>query len=211
MNFVKHSNLEGKHALLSPSKWNWLNDDEESLMKRIRSSYSQEVGTILHASAAKRIKYGFKLSKSDKKNIILELLDSGIPESVVNTLDIDFIFTNLQTYVNDCIGFKMTPEVVLYYSDYFFGTTDCIRFSEKENFLRIHDLKTGTLPAHMEQLFIYAALFCLEYRKKPYEFNTELRIYQNNEIIFHHPEPEEIVPVIDKIVTFDNFLRRINK
>jgi len=59
----------------------------------------------------------------------------------------------------------MTPEQVLYYSGNCFGTADSIAF--KNNLLRIHDLKTGAVPAHMEQLFIYDALFCLEYRIHP--------------------------------------------
>ena len=50
---------------------------------------------------------------------------------------------------------KMTPEQILYYSDNCFGTADAILF--RNNFLRIHDLKTGKIPAHMEQLEIYAS------------------------------------------------------
>ena len=82
----------------------------------------------------------------------------------------------LNMYVNDAIGFKMTPEQILYYSDNCFGTADAILF--RNNFLRIHDLKTGKIPAHMEQLEIYAALFCLEYKVKPADIEMELRIYQ---------------------------------
>jgi hypothetical protein len=58
----------------------------------------------------------------------------------------------------------------------------------------------------MEQLLIYAALFCLEYRKKPSEFDTELRIYQNNKIIFHNPGPDEIESIMDIIVTQDKII-----
>ena len=118
---------------------------------------------------------------------------------------------NLMTYVNDGIGFKMEPEVVLRYSNNFFGTTDAIRYFENERFLRIHDYKSGVTPAHMEQLMIYAALFCLEYRKKPFEINTELRIYQNNEIFYHNPEADELLPIMDKIVTFDKWITKANE
>ena len=209
MNFNKHSNLEGKHALLGASKWQWVNDDEEGLVKRLRSSYAQEIGTILHAVAAKRIKHGFKLSKADKKTVLLELLDQGIPGVVVDTLDFDAMYVNLMTYVNDCVGFKMSPEVLLYFSDYCFGTTDAIKYSEHEHFLRIHDYKSGIIPAHMEQLMIYAALFCLEYRFKPYEIETELRIYQGGEVLYHNPTADEILPIMDKITTFDKFLKSV--
>lgn len=39
--------------------------------------------------------------------------------------------------------------------------------------LRIHDLKTGISPVHMDQLLIYAALFCLEYKIKPGSIDTD--------------------------------------
>lgn len=211
MNFVKHSNWEGKHAILSPSKWQWLNDDEESLLKRIVASYAPTVGTIVHEYACERIEFEQKLQKHNKKDIIFELLRNKVPKFVVNELDMDLIFQNLYNYVNDCIGFRMKPEIQMGLSDYAFGQTDCIKFSEKENLLRIFDLKTGKLPVHIEQLLVYVAYFCLEYRMKPYEFNTELRFYQNNEIIFHNPTPEEIVPIMDKIVSHNNYITRLYK
>lgn len=105
----------------------------------------------------------------------------------------------LNMYVNDAIGFKMRPEQVLYYSPYCFGTADSISF--RHNFLRIHDLKTGKGPTHMEQLKVYASIFCLEYDVDIRDIDVELRIYQNDEIRIHKPEIDEIVPIIDKIVT----------
>lgn len=211
MTLNKHFDLEGKHAMLSASSWRWINDDIESLTKRICSQYSQLMGTLLHEIAYKHIKYRMKMNRYDKKNVMLELLSKGIPGLVIDTLDFDVIFDNLMTYINDAIGFKMEPEVVLRYSNNFFGTTDAINFNEKERFLRIHDYKSGVLPAHMEQLMIYAALFCLEYRIKPGEIDTELRIYQNNEIVFHNPGADEIAPICDKIVTFDNFITKMKE
>jgi hypothetical protein len=115
----------------------------------------------------------------------------------------------LNMYVNDAIGFKMTPEQVLYYSDNCFGTADTICF--RGNTLRIHDLKTGTIPGHIEQLMVYAALFCLEYKMRPSEMQTELRIYQADEILYHNPTVDELVPIIDKIITFDKILNRIKE
>lgn len=209
MIFNRHSDLEGKHAILSASSWRWLNDDIDSLQRRITSQYSTTIGTILHNIARKHIKYRIKLNKYDKKNVMLELLDNGVPGMVIDSLDFDLIFENLMNYVNDAIGFKMTPEVVLYYSRNFFGTADAIRYDETLRFLRIHDYKSGLLQAHMEQLIIYAALFCLEYRIKPFEIETtELRIYQKNEVLFHNPEPEEIMQACNKIIEFDKFLKQ---
>ena len=61
----------------------------------------------------------------------------------------------------------------------------------------------------MEQLEIYAALFCLEYNKKPGDIDMELRIYQNNEIVIHHPTAEDILPIMDKIMTFDKIIEKL--
>ena len=137
-------------------------------------------GTELHDFAATCIQLGQKLPKSRK---------------------------TLNMYVNDAIGYRMTPEQVLYYSDNCFGTTDAICF--RNDFLRIHDLKTGATPAHMEQLYIYAALFCLEYKIKPSEIGMETRIYQSDDIWVEHPTPEVIVPIIDKIITFDKVITKL--
>ena len=115
----------------------------------------------------------------------------------------------LNMYVNDAIGFRMIPEQILYYSENCFGTADSISF--RRNILRIHDYKSGVITAHMEQLQIYAALFCLEYKVKPADINIELRLYQNDEIIIDNPDQEIIVPIMDKIITFDKIINRIKE
>ena len=180
MNFNKHYSLEGKHAFLGASKFHWINYDEEKLTERFLTQQAAAKGTILHDFAAQCIKLGQKLPKSQK---------------------------TLNMYVNDAIGFKMEPEQVLYYSDNCFGTADAIIF--RNNLLRIHDLKTGITKAHMEQLEIYAALFCLEYNKRPGDIDMELRIYQNNEILIHQPEADDILPIMDKIMSFDKLIEKL--
>ena len=90
-------------------------------------------------------------------------------------------------------------------TEYCFGCADAISF--KHNFLRIHDLKTGKGPTHMEQLEIYASLFCLEYDVDVSDIEIELRIYQNNEVRIHKPEITDIVPIMDKIVTSDRLIK----
>ena len=209
MNFNRHFAQEGKHAILSASSWRWINDDKDSLVKRITSSYAQSIGTILHTLAYRHIKYRIKMNKYDKKNVMLELLSNGIPGIVIDSIDFDRMFENLMAYVNDGVGFKLSPEVVLYYSDNFFGTADAIGFNENDRILRIHDYKSGVIPAHIEQLEIYAALFCLEYRFKPHEIDTHLQIYQGADVLYHNPEPGEIKEIIDKIVEYDKFLNQI--
>lgn len=207
MNFRRHSELEGKHAILSASSWRWVNDDIESLTKRICSQYLSTIGTILHDIARKHIKHRIKLNKYDKKNVMLELADQGVPAMVIDTINFDSMYENFMNYVNDGVAFKMTPEVVLRFSNNFFGTADAIKYDEDSRFLRIHDYKSGTTPVHIEQLLIYAALFCLEYAIKPTSLSgCELRIYQVPEPIVYEPTAEEITQIIEKIITFDNFM-----
>lgn len=119
------------------------------------------------------------------------------------------IIKTLNMYVNDAIGYKMTPEQILYYSPNCFGTADAISF--RNNMLRIHDLKTGEATTHMEQLMVYAALFCLEYHVKPSEIEMELRIYQYDQVLFHNPTVADILPIMDKIVTFDKVINKIKE
>jgi hypothetical protein len=110
-------------------------------------------------------------------------------------------------YVNDAIGFKMTTEQPLIYSENCFGTTDAIAF--KNNFLRIHDLKTGSIPSSIHQLEIYSALFCLEYSVKPTSIDIELRLYQSDEVIVHKPSAEDIIYIMDKIIVFDKKIEKM--
>ena len=205
MPYNDHSILRDKHAPLSPSSYHWLNYDKEKLLSRYVNSYAQTIGTALHELAAQHIKYRMKIGKNNeaKKHILFFLLQSGIPRNVI---DIDYVFENFVTYVNDAIGFRLEPEIILYYSDYCFGTTDAITPLEivrKTNKLHIHDYKSGVTAAHMEQLMIYNALFCIEYGFKPEELDTELRIYQNNQIIVHQPESTDIREIMGKIIDND--------
>lgn len=89
----------------------------------------------------------------------------------------------------------------------FSGTADAISF--RNNFLRIHDLKTGTRPVHIEQLEIYAVLFCLEYKVKPADIKIELRVYQNDEILVHEPEADEIIVIMNKIIHLNKILEDV--
>ena len=58
----------------------------------------------------------------------------------------------------------------------------------------------------MEQLMIYAAIFCLEYDVDASDIEIELRIYQNNKVRVCNPDVTEIVPIMDKIVTSSKLL-----
>lgn len=182
MKFNQHYNLEGCHAFLGASKYHWINYDEEKLDEAFRRYRASQLGTRLHDLAREHIELGIKMPKSKK---------------------------TLNMYINDAIGYKMTPEQLLYFSDNCFGTADAIAF--KNNLLRIHDLKTGEIPAHMEQLEVYAALFCLEYKMNPAKIDMELRIYQSDEITVFNPTVEDIAPIIDKIISFDKRIEQLKE
>lgn len=211
VDYSKQKEQEQKHALLSPSKsHSWKDYDNESLLRMIKSNYAAEIGTIIHAYAADRITHGFKLAKSEKKEIIFELLRAKIPPMAVDMLDANFIFENLMNYVNDAIGFQMEPEVEVRYSEWCFGTADALKFYEKNKLLRVHDLKTGVLPAHMEQLVTYASLYCLQHRIKVVDIEVECRLYQAGEIIQYFPTSAEVLEMMNIIIEKSNFVERIN-
>ena len=179
MIFAKHSILEGTHAPFCASQPSWLRYSDEKAIDVYTNKKAAERGTLLHAWAKETIDLGIKQPRSKK---------------------------TIYSYVNDAIGFGMSTEVVLFYSPRFFGTADAISFNN--NFLRIHDLKTGVTPVHMEQLEIYAALFCLEYKVKPGDIDFELRIYQNDSVVVHNPTAEDILPIMDKIMHLDKLLEK---
>ncbi len=182
MNFNKHSNMEGQHAFLGASKYHWINYDENKVAESYNRFLATQKGTRIHEFAAQCIRLGQKLPRSHK---------------------------TLNSYVNDAIGYKMIPEQILFYSDNCFGTADAIAF--RNGLLRIHDLKTGVIPAHMEQLEVYAALFCLEYKIKPVDIEIELRLYQSDDILIGNPTVSDIAPIMDKIITFDRIINKIRE
>lgn len=181
MIFNKHSDLNGLHAVLGASKYHWINYSEEKMIDSYSKQLAAQKGVELHEFAKRCIELGIKLRQNRH---------------------------TLNMYVNDAIGFKMNPEQVLYYSPNCFGTADAICY--RNDILRIHDYKSGESPASMNQLKIYNALFCLEYRIEPYKINkTELRIYQSNDILVESPDPDEIRSIMDKIILFDTIIEDV--
>jgi hypothetical protein len=159
-----------------------LNYNFQKLEARYHTVMAARRGSDLHDLAREAIRLGVKLSRSNQA---------------------------LSTYVNDAIGYKMSCEQILYYSDNCFGTADTISF--RRNKLRIHDLKTGIIQASEKQLEIYAALFCLEYMIDPFEIEVELRIYQRDEIRIFEPPPELTASIMDIIVEFDKQIETIKE
>lgn len=186
--FRPHKELEGQHAFLSASKYAWLRYDDEKLAETFANSMNARLGSELHDLAHNMIRLGVKAQRSTK---------------------------TFNRYVNDCIGYRMSTERVLFYSQYVFGTADAITFipAPKDSgfkfILRIFDLKNGVSPAKMDQLLIYAAIFFLEYKIRPSETEVQLRIYQNDAIEEYYPELDIILEVMDKIVASDKLLNQI--
>lgn len=182
MNFNTHSEIKGQHAFLGASKYHWVNYDLEKLTKAYFKYLAVQKGTELHEFASRAIELGIRLPETKQ---------------------------TLNMYVNDAIGYKMTAEQPLFYSYNCFGTADAICF--RDGILRIHDFKSGETPCSMQQLMIYAALFCLEYRVNPNSIEIELRIYQNNEVEYLLPEKEDVLYVMDKIVMGDKRIEEIKQ
>lgn len=180
MNSNFNSKIIGKHAFLSPSNYHWLDYDEEKLRRVYYQKQQAALGDSFHEYAQRAITLRVKQA------------DNG---------------TTLSMYINDAIGFRMNPEVPLYYSDDCFGTADACGFREERwpdgifYTLRISDLKTGVTPADMKQVKIYVGLFCLQYKMKPEELRIVMRIYQNDTIIEELGDSADILMIIDRIKT----------
>jgi len=182
MQWLQHSNLVGKHAILSASKYHWIRYSDSKIADAYKKFRDIQEGTELHELASMCIKKCVRLD--------------DIPKT-------------LNMFVNDAIGFHMQSEQILVYSENCFGTTDAICF--RNNVLRIHDLKTGEVKAHMDQLLIYSALFCLEYKQKPAEIQIILRIYQNDEIVELEPDADDVTHIMDRIVKADKIISALRE
>lgn len=139
-------------------------------------------GTEIHAVASELIRLGIRLPATKK---------------------------TLNAYVNDAIGFKMKPEQLLFATPHCFGTADAAGFKDKEKLLRIFDLKTGDIPAKVDQLLVYGAIFCIEYDFRPFEIQYDFRIYQSDEVAMYDVDPDEIAHIMDRIITFSNRIDKI--
>lgn len=177
-----------EHSFLGGSRYAWINYSEDKFrdaywkyLKREKLTgnsgfIAMYEGTILHEYADDCIK---RMIKIDDDSVI------GL-------------------YVNDAIDLKMRSEQMLFYSRKSFGTCDAISFDN--GLLRIHDLKTGMSKASFHQLEIYAAYFCLNYDIAPKEIKMVFRIYQFDRYFEEESDLTKIIPIMDKIITFDRIM-----
>ena len=183
MRSSRYSHLAGQHATLSASQGAWTNYDVEQLEVRYKSKLAAQRGTELHEFAAQCIRLKQKL------------------EDLPLTMNM---------YVNDAIGYRMTPEYVLFVHPDAFGTADAI--DDRDEFLRIHDLKTGLKETTVRQLEIYAAYYCLEQKKDPMKLEgMEFRIYQNDDIATYEGDPLTVRNIMETTKTFIPIIERMRK
>ena len=175
MNWKDYSHIKSSHAFLSPSNYHWLNYTEDKLLQTYSNKKNVARGTKLHAIAAELIRFALRMP---------------------NTA------SSFNSFVNDAIGLKMEAEQLVFYTLNCYGTTDAISYHK--GVLRVHDLKTGATPGSMNQLLIYAALFCLDYTVEPKEIH--LRIYQNGEVTVFNPSYPDIQDVMSIIVEADTII-----
>lgn len=191
MRWLQHSELRDKHAnLMAPSNVSWTNYDDEQMTKVIFTSQAARLGDRKHKFAAEAIALRVKLPPIQK---------------------------TMNMYVNDAIGYKMTPEQPLFYSWNCFGTADAISFRQEQIdgvlrwMLRIHDLKTGSTRTSMRQLEVYVCLFCLEYDHDPKDIEVELRIYKSDSVDIYTPDLDDLIHIIEKIKYMSNLIDEIDK
>lgn len=189
--FRRHLEVKDRHSFLSPSKYHWVNYDDEKIVAAYDKSMTAALGTRLHAWSAETIRLGLRQPDNSK---------------------------TINMYVNDCIGYRMQIEQPLVYSENAFGHTDAIWFGDnpdKESpyklLLRIFDLKNGDTPSSKSQLECYAALFCLEYNVRPMELEYDLRIYQNDEIIPFETDPEDITYIMDRYIVANQLIEAMKE
>lgn len=185
MRFNDNSKWAGLHAsLLSASKYHWVNYEPDKMAEVFHASEAAARGTRLHILAHDLIREKVELPKTTK------------------TLD---------SYVNDCIGFGLTPEQTLVATPNAFGTADAIGFDLEKRLLQIFDLKTGKIDGSPIQLLVYAAFFCIEYDVKPFDIEYDLRIYQNDAINRIKVDPADIVRIISQIEFNSNLIDNLRR
>jgi hypothetical protein len=174
----RHSDLEGTHARFGASKNSWVDWSDDKIDAVMDYEDAAAKGTRLHYLAALAINDRVYMSEDPKHH--------KEPHQAT-----------VARYANECIDLGMRAEVVLRYSDSFYGTADAIAY--EPGLLQISDLKTGVNKASFKQLYIYAAWFFLEYGIPPLPVKVILRLYQNGDVLMVEADTEYILFLMSRI------------
>lgn len=224
MSLIGSSKLRGEHSLFSPSSPSWMNYSDDQFIDALKRKYKSQIGTEMHEWSAIQIELGQKVggvrdaAKSIRTMIFQKYYSdkyglSDFGKTLLANMKYvpSEVYSTIKAYVNDSVSYFMSPEEILEYSEYFFGTADALIFDERNSNLKIFDLKTGSTPAKIEQLYGYAALFCLCNKVDPFDISYDLRIYQNAEVLMDGSDPATIKNIMDTIIRFDSLAVRHNK
>lgn len=215
--------MDSLHAPFSPSQPAWLRYSDEELINAYKNKFRSEIGTEIHEWASHQIILGNKPSgiREVEKGVKTHIYEkymctySKLYEPEYGDILLRHLrylpgeaYISAKLFIGDSIGFHMESEQKLKLSNKINGTADAVRFYPKENLLRVSDLKTGSRPAKIEQVLIYAALYCYENRLDPLKTNFETRIYQNGVIHIEQPDKEDINDIYKNIVHKNEVLKR---
>lgn len=209
--FNKHPEIkDGEHAIFAPSKKLLSRESltEEQIYNLIYSMYAPQIGTVIHELAKDLIEEKQPVKKETIRGLIYHVLyKAKIPIALIQP---EKYIDTVLPYVKDAIGFGMIPEQKLVYQHPIaWGTADAIKFNPSKCELRIHDLKTGKLPASLDQLIEYAAYFFLEYHIKPGDCKTIISIYQNGDVLTGYPTASDILPIMDRAVALSKYVQGV--
>ena len=220
MSLTVSSEFRGTHSKFSPSRPAFIKYTDEQFIQAFHNSYKSPIGTEMHFWAGVQINQRFTCSSlRDMAKSIKTLIFGrhhtdrwGLSEDGRLLLqEMKYVskdtYNTLKAFVNDSIAEHMEEEMDLVFSKEFRGTADAVHYDANKKKLMIFDLKTGTGVSHMEQLELYAALYCLIKHIDPNTISFELRIYQNAEVVVFEPESGEIKYIADRIEHFDDLSR----
>lgn len=179
MPLLNQQYLDTEHAFMSPSNYHWLNYTKERLIEVWDAKQNASLGTRLHIFAQECINLRIRVDPISHPTVAI--------------------------FVNDAIDLGMYSEVHLEYDELCYGTADVLLFAH--NILHIWDLKTGNNRVHHSQLYIYAAIFCLQNAIDPYSIQYDLRIYQHGKRVPSITYPERIANTMATIVNDCNIIR----
>lgn len=215
MSFPQFSHRPGDHAPFSPSSPSWLNYDDEMVINSYQNKHKSELGTEIHEWSSIQIKLGNKISNAREvsksvKTFIYKKYEKAPDYRDMLIFNLRYlpteVYGTVKKFVNDSIVEHMESEQEVGYSEKFWGTSDAIKY--KNGLLQVFDLKTGTSQAKPEQLYIYAALYCLQHTVNPFENLIEIRLYQNDDVYIENPDPKLIMDIMDKIVHLNKVLTK---